>query len=551
MTCAPESDQADGGVPLGGEMPDGVRFVGPTPDLGPRWRFPLDAPADADLAACVACGLCLPHCPTYRVTGEESASPRGRITAMRSVAEGRSEPDETFARFMDLCLACRACEDVCPSHVPFGRMVERARVQVEPLRSRRSRFLRWLGLDVALPRKKLLWLAAAVQPLARLALPERIRALTPKRSALFRRLPRETPPVGEERGTVALLSGCVQDRWFRGVNLATIRVLARNGWRVVVPRAQVCCGALAAHNGRLDTARELAERNLRAFAGVDVVVTNAAGCGAHLQQLGDLIPTDAARAFSTKVRDVMELLHDEGLSDPPAGRPGFERVAYHDACHALRVQHLREQPRALLRTIEGVQVARRAERGHVLRRRRPLQRARARDVVRAPAAQGRGRRVDRRRGRGEREHRLHDADRGRPPRARVTDPGAAPGRDPRPRVRGRAVGGGPGRPRRATSRPERLTRLRVVARDRTARFLVARYTTWMFTPASAIARAIAPMAPGPVDLIRGELGDQRFGLALDLDAGAFERAPRRGRVRHEQVDDAASLARDGAHAPRC
>ena len=341
---------------LGGEMPDGVRFVGPTPDLGPRWRFPLDAPADDDLAACVACGLCLPHCPTYRVTGEESASPRGRITAMRSVAEGLSEPDETFARFMDLCLACRACEDVCPSHVPFGRMVERARVQVEPLRSRPSRFLRWLGLDVALPRKKLLWLAAAIQPVARLALPKRVRTLTPERSELFRRLPRATEPAGESRGTVALLSGCVQDRWFREVNRATIRVLARNGWRVEVPRAQACCGALAAHNGRLDTARRLGERNLRAFAGVDVVVTNAAGCGAHLQQLGDLIATDEARAFSMKVCDVMQLLHDEGLARPPGGRPGYGRIAYHDACHALRVQHLRDQPRALLRTIEDVEV---------------------------------------------------------------------------------------------------------------------------------------------------------------------------------------------------
>jgi glycolate oxidase iron-sulfur subunit len=341
---------------LGGEMPDGVQFVGPTPDLGPRWRFPLDAPADDDLAACVACGLCLPHCPTYRVTGEESASPRGRITAMRSVAEGLSEPDETFARFMDLCLACRACEDVCPSHVPFGRMVERARVQVEPLRSRPSRFLRWLGLDVALPRKNLLWLAAAIQPVARLALPKRVRTLTPKRSELFRRLPQVTEPADESRGTVALLSGCVQDRWFREVNRATIRVLARNGWRVMVPRAQACCGALAAHNGRLDTARRLAERNLRAFAGVDVVVTNAAGCGAHLQQLGDLIATDEARAFSMKVHDVMQLLHDEGLARPPGGRSGYRRIAYHDACHALRVQHLRDQPRALLRTIEDVEV---------------------------------------------------------------------------------------------------------------------------------------------------------------------------------------------------
>jgi glycolate oxidase iron-sulfur subunit len=330
--------------------------VGPEPGREARWRFPLDAPADADLAACVACGLCLPHCPTYRVTGEESASPRGRITAMRSVAEGIAEPDETFSRFMDLCLACRACEDVCPSHVPFGRMVERARVQVEPLRTRRSRFLRWLGLDLALPRKKLLWLAAALQPLARLALPERVRALAPERTELFRRLPRVTEPVGTARGTVALLSGCVQDRWFRGVNRATIRVLARSGWRVIVPRTQVCCGALAAHHGRLDTARALAERNLRAFAEVDVVAVNASGCGAHLQELGDLVPTDEARAFSAKVRDVMQLLHDDGPTPEPAGDPGFGRVAYHDACHALRVQEIHAQPRALLRAVPGIEV---------------------------------------------------------------------------------------------------------------------------------------------------------------------------------------------------
>jgi glycolate oxidase iron-sulfur subunit len=201
-----------------------------------------------------------------------------------------------------------------------------------------------------------LWLAAAMQPLARLALPRRVRTLVPPRSELFRRLPRETPAAGAERGTVSLLSGCVQDRWFREVNRATIRVLARNGWRVVVPRDQACCGALAAHHGRLDTARALAERNLRAFRDADVVVVNAAGCGAHLQELGDLIASNEARAFSTKVRDVMQLLHDEGLARPPSGEPGFERVAYHDACHALRVQHLRDQPRALLRAIEGIEV---------------------------------------------------------------------------------------------------------------------------------------------------------------------------------------------------
>ena len=337
-------------------MPDGVRFIGRPPGAEPAWRLPADAPTDQDLEACVACGLCLPHCPTYRLTGEESASPRGRIAAMRSVADGLAEPDERFSGFMDLCLACRACEDVCPSHVPFGRMMERARVQVEPLRSRRARFLRWLGLDVVLPHRKALWLAAALQPIGRVAMPKRVRDITPRRSQLFRRLPRVTEPKGEPRGTVALLSGCVQDRWFRDVNRATIRVLARNGWRVTVPREQQCCGALAAHNGRLDTARALAERNVRAFADADVVVVNASGCGAHLQDLGDLVDGDGSRALAGRSRDVMAFLFDEGLSEPPAADPGFGRVAYHDACHAFRVQHVREQPRALLRSIPGLEV---------------------------------------------------------------------------------------------------------------------------------------------------------------------------------------------------
>jgi glycolate oxidase iron-sulfur subunit len=345
----------DPDAPLGTHMPEGARFIGPLPGAEPRWPIPGEAPSDADLSSCVACGLCLPHCPTYRLTGEESASPRGRIAAMRAVHEGAAEVDATFSTFMDLCLSCRACEDVCPSHVPFGRMMEHARVQVEPLRSRRARFVRWLGLDVTLPRRKLLWLAAALQPIGLLVMPRRVRRLVPKRSELFRRLPRVSEPTGETRGTVALLAGCVQDRWYRDVNRATIRVLVRNGWRVVVPRPQRCCGALAAHYGHLDTARRLAERNLRAFAGVDVVVANAAGCGAHLKDVGALLGTHEARAFAETVRDVMELLAESAL-EPPAAGAGVERVAYHDACHALRAQKLREEPRSVLRSIPGVEV---------------------------------------------------------------------------------------------------------------------------------------------------------------------------------------------------
>ncbi len=336
--------------PLGTDLPDGVRFIGPEVDWQPGWATG-DAPTTADLNACVACGLCLPHCPTYRLTGEESASPRGRITAMRAVHEGRAAPDETFARFMDLCLVCRACEDVCPSHVPFGRMMEASRAQIEPSRPRGARFVRWLGLDVVLPSRRLTSIAAFLAPLARPLLPSRIRALVPGGRAARGRLPSVTEPIGEARGTVALLSGCVQDRWFRRVNLATIRVLARNGWRVLVPPDQTCCGALAAHNGRLGTARKLARRNASVFASAEDVVVNAAGCGAHMQAYGDLVEGTAL-----PVRDVMEFLHRKGLVGDASALPDRTRVAYHDACHALRAQGIHDQPRELLGAIGNLEL---------------------------------------------------------------------------------------------------------------------------------------------------------------------------------------------------
>jgi glycolate oxidase iron-sulfur subunit len=346
------TDDPTAPMPLGTEMPEGVRFVGREGVVSPNWLGP-DHPADADLDACVACGLCLPHCPTYRLTGEESASPRGRITAMRAVADGLAEVDDTFATFMDRCLVCRACEDVCPSHVPFGRMMEHARTEVEPHRSAVARTLRWLGLDVVLPRPALIRLAAALQPIARPFMPRRMRDLVPRGAAPFRRLPVVTdPPSGvETRGTVALLSGCVQDRWFHDVNLSTVRVLARTGWRVVVPASQRCCGALHAHNGRLETARRLARRNARAFASFDHVVVNAAGCGAHMRVYGEL-----GEGVELPVRDVMAFLFDESMDEAELGSIAGARVAYHDACHALRAQGIHAQPRALLRAIPGMQV---------------------------------------------------------------------------------------------------------------------------------------------------------------------------------------------------
>jgi glycolate oxidase iron-sulfur subunit len=221
-------------------------------------------------------------------------------------------------------------------------MMGRARTQIEPRRGPGARFLRWLGLDVVLARPWLIRVAALLQPMARPFLPARIRAITPRRSAPFARLPRSTEPNGPSRGTVALLSGCVQDRWFHDVNLATIRILAREGWRVVVPSEQRCCGALHAHNGRLEAARRLARVNAEAFAGADVVVVNAAGCGAHMKEYRDLTGAELP------VKDLMEFLHDEGLENDAVSLRTPTIVAYHDACHALRAQRIHHQPRALL-----------------------------------------------------------------------------------------------------------------------------------------------------------------------------------------------------------
>jgi glycolate oxidase iron-sulfur subunit len=292
----------------------------------------------------------LPHCPTYRLTGEESASPRGRIAAMKEVAAGEDR-SPAFSAFMDRCLVCRACEDVCPSHVPFGRMMEAAREQIEPTRTRRSRFVHWLGFHWLLPHPSLIRIATALQPVLRPILPARLRAMVPERASPLAALPRVTDPPGfEVRGTVALLAGCVQDRWFHHVNLATIRVLSRAGWRVTVPRGQACCGALAAHNGRLAIARRLARRARHAFADADVVVVNAAGCGAHMQTYEELLPGTAL-----PVIDLMAFLAEHGLGETTL-HPLPVRVAYHDACHALRAQHIHDAPRALLARIPGLEL---------------------------------------------------------------------------------------------------------------------------------------------------------------------------------------------------
>jgi glycolate oxidase iron-sulfur subunit len=313
-------------------------------------------PTQAQLSACVTCGLCLPHCPTFRLTGDEVASPRGRIAAMGAVASGLVPSDETYAGMMSFCLQCRACEAACPSHVPFGQMMEGARAKLakdQPsFRGRLRRFLVGRVLNM----KWLLALATSgIGVVQRLG----VMRLLPKQLRLARGLrPQRIFPhtvVGvhdnapaEPTGSVALLAGCIMDEWFPDVHDATRGVLQMAGLQVHSPESQQCCGALAAHEGAAGDARRMAAKNAAAFAGFDYIVADAAGCSAHLKDYADWADDGSSVAMRTK--DVTELVGEliaEGRLPVLAGTG--KEVAVHDPCHLRHAQRILNEPRAIVR----------------------------------------------------------------------------------------------------------------------------------------------------------------------------------------------------------
>jgi glycolate oxidase iron-sulfur subunit len=348
----------------------------PPLELPTRLRF--------DARVCVHCGLCLPACPTYRALGQETDAPRGRIALMRALAEQEVSLTRAAELHLDRCLGCRACESACPSAVPYGRLLDGARVALAPIQAeRRGVFARaarrvLLGWLFAHPWRlraagALLrwWAASWLRALARgtgvfRLLPQRLRALeamTPAVAAAVAYRPPEgvVAARGERRRRVGMLTGCVQDALFSGVNAATLRVLSRFGCEVVLPPDQTCCGAVHEHSGEREAALAMARRNVDAFlaADVDAVVVNAAGCGALMKGYGALLAGDPAyaekaRRFSALVREVSELLVE--LPAPPDPRPVPLAITYQDPCHNAHAQRIRAQPRALLRSIPGLVV---------------------------------------------------------------------------------------------------------------------------------------------------------------------------------------------------
>jgi len=319
---------------------------------------------------CVRCGFCLPTCPTYVLWGQEMDSPRGRINLMEARLDGTVALNQTVVQHFDRCLGCMACVTACPSGVQYDKLIEltRERVELEYERSPSERALRSL-LFALLPRRRRLRPALALAPLGRaLPLPRTLRALVelapPWRSAAWP--PAVVPATGGRVLRVGLLAGCVQSVVFGGVNVATARALAAHGCEVVTPRGQGCCGALHVHAGRRDDGRALARRTIETFerAGVDLVVSNAAGCGSNLKEYGFLLADDPAyseraEAFAARVRDVSELLVD--LDPQRELRPLPLSVAFQESCHLAHAQQLFDPPRTALRRIPALDMREAAE----------------------------------------------------------------------------------------------------------------------------------------------------------------------------------------------
>ena len=340
-----------------------------------------DIPQDEDLYRCVHCGLCLSACPTYVELNLETESPRGRIALMKAVKEGRLGISSRVASHWELCLQCRACEAVCPSGVPFGRLMEYTRAQVlqQHKESWRLRLAKALFLRGALPhlsRLRLLlrllrfyqrWGLQGIVRKSRVLklLPGKVRALEaglPTVSpAFFEPSPQVYPARGEAKMVVGLLSGCVMPMVHAPTMEATVRVLNRNGCDVVVPVGQGCCGALNVHSGDMEMARAMAKRNIDVFteAGVDRVVVASAGCGSAMKEYRELLKgdpqyADKADIFSAMTVDVTELL--AGLPfDPPKGEVR-ERVTYQDSCHLAHAQGITRAPRLILNAIPGLEL---------------------------------------------------------------------------------------------------------------------------------------------------------------------------------------------------
>ncbi|MFN5854328.1 MAG: heterodisulfide reductase-related iron-sulfur binding cluster [Pseudanabaenaceae cyanobacterium] len=348
--------------------------------------FDAQHPPDPKLIdACVHCGFCLSTCPSYRVLGKETDSPRGRIYLMDGINTGQIPLSPPVVEHFDSCLGCLACVTTCPSGVQYDQLIAAMRPQIERNhpRSWAEKALRQLIFSIFPYPERLRPLMAPLWLYQKLGLQKQLRAtglfqkLLPKPIAAMEavmpnlsldglqdKLPAVVPAQGPKRYRVGVLLGCVQRVFLPEVNAATVRVLAANGCEVVIPQVQGCCGALSHHQGQEEQAREFARQTINTFAPLelDALLINASGCGHTLKEYGHLLKDDpvyASRAaeFASRVQDVQEFLDRVGLTTPLSPLQAEPLVAvYQDACHMLHGQKISLQPRRLLKQIPQLQL---------------------------------------------------------------------------------------------------------------------------------------------------------------------------------------------------
>ena len=329
---------------------------------------------------CVQCGYCLPACPTYESMGKESASPRGRINLVKMAAEGRIGIQEHLAEPIDLCLGCRACETACPVGVPYGRLLEATKEIIAESHQELSGLVRLkqISLNKLTPypnRMKmagnLVWfyqksgigqfvrkinvLSKVSQKLAQ------FEQSVPHLESPSSRLKHGAvyPAKGEKKGKVAFFGGCIMDALMSRINRLTVELLTEIGFEVVVPVNQTCCGALHAHQGEREMAKQLAIKNILAFQAIeaDFYINNAGGCGAAMHEYGHLLADEAelkeeVKTFVEKSIDISQILLKYGPL--PFKHPWHGIVVYQDSCHLRNVQKVVNEPRKLLQSIPGI-----------------------------------------------------------------------------------------------------------------------------------------------------------------------------------------------------
>lgn len=347
--------------------------------------FDSNQPPQQDLIdACVHCGFCLSTCPSYRVIGKETDSPRGRIYLMNDINQGNAALTPSITQHFDSCLGCLACVTTCPSGVQYDQLIAAVRPQVErnQPRSLADRAIRTLIFNLfPYPNRlrsllPLLWLYQKVGLQTLVQTSDFLQKIFPRLTAMASILPNVTldsfheqlpdviPAQGKRRYRVGLVLGCVQQLFFSSVNQATIRVLTANGCEVVIPKSQGCCAALPAHQGQVTQAQTLARQMIDSFADthVDAVIINAAGCGHTLKEYHHILEEDVdyreqAKQFVAKVRDVQEFLMEIGITAELSPLTDQElKIVYQDACHLLHGQKISAQPRQMLRQIPGVRL---------------------------------------------------------------------------------------------------------------------------------------------------------------------------------------------------